>query len=105
MVDRDVWTNAFEAALPVALCKNGSYFRACFPISQTECEQTMASATRVCTGKVRKQLPLKLHQPDDGTAWGQRIGGCAGTTYDAVMAQKKIHDAKCDDPNAWTTPP
>jgi hypothetical protein len=105
VVDRDVWSTAFEAALPVALCKNGSYFRACFTITQAECEQTAASATRVCLGKVRKQLPMKLHQPDEGTAWGSKIGSCAGTSYDAVLAPKKIHNAKCDDPSAWTTPP
>ncbi len=104
VVDRDTWTTMFESALPVALCKSGSYFTSCFTISQVECEQTAASATRVCLGKVRKQLPAKFHQPDEGRDWGSRIGSCAGIAYEAALAPKKIHNAKCDDPSAWNGP-
>jgi len=101
-VARDVWVDAFTNALPVALCKDASYFRSCFPVTPAECEQVAASATRVCIGSVRKQLPAKLHQPDEGTAWGRKIGGCVGTSYEATLAQRKIKSPKCDDPSAWT---
>jgi hypothetical protein len=101
VVDRDVWINAFESALPVALCKDGSYFRSCFPITAPECEQLASSATRVCLGKVKKQLPAKFHQPDDGSAWGRQIGTCTGTSFETTLATRKIHNAKCDDVTAW----
>ena len=104
IVDRDTWVNAFETALPVALCKSGSYFTSCFSVTQVECEQMAASATRVCLGKVRKQLPAKFHQPDEGRAWGSKIGSCAGTAYETAIPNKKIHNPKCDDPNAWSGP-
>jgi hypothetical protein len=101
VIARDVWLDAFKNALPVALCKDRSYFRSCFSVTAAECEQVSASATRVCIGNVRKQLPPKLHQPDEGTAWGRRIGGCVGTSYESTLAQHKLQSPKCDDPTAW----
>jgi len=95
----------FEMALPVALCKAGTYFRACFAVTPVECEQTAASATRVCLNKVRKQLPPKLRQPDEGRAWGTKIGACAGSAYEVALSTKKIQSQKCSDPSVWTQAP
>jgi hypothetical protein len=105
VVDRDVWMGQFELALPVALCKDGFYFRACFTVTPAECEQTASSATRVCLAKFRKQLPLKIHQPDEGTDWGSKIGSCTGTAYEAALSRHRISNAKCNDPSQWTVPP
>lgn len=105
LVDRDVWVTQFETALPVALCKAGTYFRACFAITPVECEQTAASATRVCINKVRKQLPPRIRQPDEGRDWGTKIGSCAGTTFDVALSSRKIQSQKCNDPSVWTQSP
>ena len=105
LVDRDVWVAQFEVALPVALCKAGTYFRACFAVTPALCEQTAASATRVCLNKVKKQLPPKLRQPDEGREWGTKIGSCAGSAYEVALSTKKIQSQKCSDPSVWTQSP
>jgi hypothetical protein len=105
LVDRDVWIANFSTALPVALCRDGSYFRSCFTVSADECERTAASATRVCLAKVKKQLPEKFHQPDEGTEWGSKIGNCVGTAYEVSLPSHRISNAKCNDASQWTTPP
>ena len=104
VVERDVWMASFETALPVALCKDGFYFRACFTVTPAECEQTASSATRVCLAKFEKQLPLEIHQPDEGTEWGSKIGSCAGTAYETALSTRRISNAKCNDPSQWTNP-
>ena len=105
IVDRDVWMAQFEMALPVALCRDNFYFRACFTVSAEECERTAASATRLCLAKFKKQLPEKFHQPDEGTEWGSKIGNCVGTAYEVSLPSHRISNAKCNDPSQWTTPP
>ena len=105
IVDRDVWVAQFSVALPVALCRDNFYFRACFTVSAEECERTAASATRVCLAKFKKQLPEKFHQPDEGTEWGSKIGNCVGTAYEVALPSHHISNAKCNDPSQWTTPP
>ncbi len=105
IVDRDVWIAQFEIALPVALCRDNFYFRSCFTVTAEECERTAASATRVCIAKVKKQLPEKFHQPDEGTAWGSKIGNCVGTAYEVALPSHRISNAKCNDASQWTTPP
>ena len=105
VVDRDSWVAQFEVALPVALCKPGTYFRACFAVTPAVCEQAAASATRVCLTKVKKQLPPRLRQPDDGRAWGTKIGSCAGSAYEVALSTKKIQSQKCNDPSVWTQSP
>jgi hypothetical protein len=105
IVERDVWIAQFEMALPVALCRDNFYFRACFTVTPEECERTAASATRVCIAKFKKQLPAKFHQPDEGTEWGSKIGNCVGTAYEVSLPSHRISNAKCNDPSQWTTPP
>jgi hypothetical protein len=105
IVDRDVWIAQFEMALPVALCRDNFYFRACFTVTPEECERTAASATRVCVAKFKKQLPEKFHQPDEGTEWGSKIGNCVGTAYEVALPSHRISNAKCNDASQWTTPP
>ena len=105
IVDRDVWIAQFSMALPVALCRDNFYFRACFTVTPEECERTAASATRVCLAKFKKQLPEKFHQPDEGTEWGSKIGNCVGTAYEVALPSHRISNAKCNDASQWTTPP
>jgi hypothetical protein len=105
IVDRDVWVAQFSVALPVALCRDNFYFRACFTVTAEECERTAESATRVCLAKFKKQLPEKFHQPDEGTEWGSKIGNCVGTAFEVALPSHKISNAKCNDPSQWTTPP
>jgi hypothetical protein len=101
VVPRDSWVAGVKSALPVAFCQDGSYFRSCFRITAEECESTAASATRVCLAGVQDQLPTALRQPADGAAWGQKVGSCAGGSFEAAKAAQKIDSQKCNDPSHW----
>jgi hypothetical protein len=100
-VSKGVWINSMSTALPTAFCQRDRYFRQCFDVSQTECEETAISATRVCLQKYKDKIPNTLIQPKDGTYWGRIVGSCAGEAYEATLLKKRISSKKCNDPNNW----
>ncbi|OGQ04190.1 MAG: hypothetical protein A2W61_08080 [Deltaproteobacteria bacterium RIFCSPLOWO2_01_44_7] len=95
------WGDAMKSGLPVLLCKRDEYFRDCFKISQEECEDIIASATRVCFKQIETQIPSKIVQPRDGEKWGRKIGECVGVSAETTLTDDKISNKKCNDPNAW----
>ncbi len=101
VVSRDDWVAAMRTGLPVALCKSGSYFRACFEVSAEQCEQIALSATRTCLADLSPKIPETLVQPVDGTKWGKKVGACAGNAYEAALAEKHLGTAVCRDASAW----
>lgn len=100
-VTKDQWITAMKTALPTAFCNSAQYFRQCFEVTATECEETAASATRVCLNKFSGQIPSILHQPQDGTEWGAKVGECAGNAYGVALTSKKISNARCNNPANW----
>jgi hypothetical protein len=101
VVTKAAWIDAMKTALPVAFCQDNTYFRSCFTISQEECESTATSATRVCLSKVENAIPAMIHQPAEGSSWGEKVGSCAGNAFDATRAGQKLDTPKCNDPSAW----
>jgi len=89
------------SALPAAFCESKQYFRQCFSITATQCEETALSVTRICLNKYKSDLPDVLVQPKDGTHWGSIVGRCAGETYETVLIKKRINSQKCNDPGNW----
>jgi len=100
-VDKSTWVNGMSTALPTAFCNSSQYFRQCFSVSAEECEETAASATRICLKKHIKDIPEMLVQPKDGTHWGTIIGQCAGEAYDVTLTNKKIDNDQCNNVNNW----
>jgi len=100
-VSKSDWYNGMSTALPTAFCNSTQYFRQCFSVSAQECEETAASATRVCLNKNDKDIPNVLIQPKDGTHWGAIIGTCAGEAYGITLSKKRISNAKCNDAKNW----
>jgi len=100
-VSKEAWIESMSTALPTALCQSAQYFRQCFDVSQTECEETAVSATRICLQKYEDKIPNTLVQPQDGTQWGTIIGRCAGEAYEIALRKKRISNQKCNDPNSW----
>ncbi len=100
-VSKSDWYNAMSTALPTAFCNSGQYFRKCFSVSAQECEETAASATRVCLNKNDNDIPDILVQPKDGTHWGTVIGTCAGEAYEITLTKKRISSEKCNDVSNW----
>ena len=100
-VRKDFWIDSMTTALPTAFCNSSQYFRQCFQVSIQECEETAASATRVCLNKFKEKIPNILIQPKDGQHWGKIIGSCAGEAYEITFMEKRISSKKCNDPKNW----
>jgi hypothetical protein len=100
-VSKADWLNAMTSALPTAFCSPKQYFRQCFTVTAQECEETAASATRICLNKSKEQIPNILVQPKDGTHWGTVVGGCAGEAYELALVTKRIESEKCSNPANW----
>jgi len=100
-VSKNAWISSMTTALPTALCNSSQYFRQCFSVTAQECEETAASATRVCLNKYISEIPEIFIQPKDGTRWGSIIGSCAGEAYEVSLIYKRIKSQKCDNPAYW----
>ncbi len=100
-VTKGQWVSAMKTGLPAAFCKSSQYFRQCFKVTAIECEETAASSTRFCLADLHDKIPTTLHQPQDGTKWGGKVGQCAGTAYVVALADRKISNAKCNDATNW----
>lgn len=95
------WIDSMSTVLPTAFCSAPQYFRQCFDVTAAQCEETAASATRICLARYKDEIPAVLNQPQDGTRWGTTIGTCAGQAYEATLLKQRRNDAKCNDPGRW----
>ena len=59
-VSKRQWIDGMKTAVPTAFCQKEQYFRACFKVTQEECEITAASATRICLKNKEKEIPELL---------------------------------------------
>jgi len=100
-VTKKQWVSGMKTVLPAHFCQQSQYFRQCFDVTVTECEEVAASSTRICLSELDNQIPNVLVQPKDGTYWGTKVGECAGTTYESVLRQKRISNSKCNDISNW----
>ena len=100
-VSKEIWINAMSTALPTAFCQSHQYFRQCFEVTSLECEETAASATRICLERYKEDIPNVLNQPQDGNYWGRIIGTCAGEAYEMTLQKRRINSTKCNNPANW----
>ncbi len=100
-VSKTEWISAMKTGLPAYFCQETQYFRQCFTVDALECENVAASATRLCLNELESQIPDILVQPNDGRAWGTKVGTCAGTTYETTLIKKRISSAKCNNISHW----
>ncbi len=100
-VTKAEWLDSMSTVLPTAFCSAQQYFRQCFDVTAAQCEETAASATRICLARYKDEIPAVLNQPQDGTRWGTTIGTCAGQAYEATLLKQRRSDPKCNDPSRW----
>ena len=100
-VPKEQWITAMKTALPAYFCHEEQYFRQCFEVSATECEDVAASTTRICLNEINSQIPAILVQPNDGSTWGTKVGTCAGSAYESTLIKKRISNEKCNNASNW----
>jgi hypothetical protein len=98
---KEQWVTGMKTALPAHFCQTAQYFRQCFKVTATECEEVSASTTRICLSELNNQIPNVLVQPKDGTFWGTKVGSCAAIAYGNALIKKSISNAKCNDISNW----
>ena len=101
LVPRATWINEMANVLPAAICRDGSYFRACFEVPSKECRETASVSTASCLQQYTPQIPDPLNQPEDVSHWGQKVGSCTAALYILEYKGKKVEDAKCEDIENW----
>ena len=100
-VPQDSWSNGIKTALPAAMCREGSYFRACFDVTEEQCSRTVTAATADCVEQFAPEMPALFNQPQDGQHWGQRVGGCAANGYMSAHKASKLDKPSCENAAAW----
>ena len=100
-VTKEQWVSAMKTALPAHFCQKTQYFRQCFNVTATECEEVASSTARICLNEFDQQIPNILVQPKDGTLWGTKVGACAGTAYESTLLEKRISNEKCNNVSNW----
>ena len=100
VVTKSAWMEMMKTALPNAFCSGkgiNRYFRECFKVTEDECIEEALRAVKVCFASIVDQIPEQLHQPDDGTSWGTKLGACAGRGYEISLISRRIDTADCKD--------
>lgn len=100
-VTKEAWIDGMATGLPAYQCQAEKYFRQCFKVDATKCEEVMTSTTRLCLDKERGKIPDLLNKPQDGSKWGRVVGMCAGQSYELALIKSRINNAKCNSIENW----
>ena len=97
---KEDWTSYMSTTFPTTLCQL-PFYRQCFDVTQSECEEAVLSATIECIEEYEDDIPDVLNQPNDGTYWGKIIGRCVGEAYLSEFEESLISSEKCNNPANW----
>ncbi|MDM8565893.1 hypothetical protein QUF74_09600 [Candidatus Halobeggiatoa sp. HSG11] len=100
-VTKEQWVSVMKTRLPAHFCQAEQYFRQCFNVVATECEEVAASTMNICLSELNNQIPNVLIQPKDGSLWGTKVGSCAGIAYETSLIKKRISNDKCNNISNW----
>ena len=100
-VSKDQWVDSMKTELPVMFCKPAGFYKQCFCITATECEEAAVSAVRSCLSDLDSKIPDLLVQPKDGRYWSEKVGACGGAAYELSLKEKRISSEKCNNQNNW----
>jgi hypothetical protein len=104
-VPKAKWIDAMTTAMPTMICAPKGFFRSCFEQSEDECLERATRAAKACLIKVEPDLPAHLRQPEEGEAWGKKVGACTGETMEIALAgEKKARSSSpsCQNPESWS---
>lgn len=94
-VAKDSWIGQMSVVLPGIMCAENQYFRKCFNLNQTGCNDEAAQAVKLCLTKYAPEIPAAI-SPRDGEQWGSKISGCV---YETIKSNLKttIDSDECKD--------
>jgi hypothetical protein len=104
-VPKAKWIDAMTTAMPTMICAPKGFFRSCFDQTEDECLERATRAAKACLIKFDPDLPADLKQPEEGEAWGKKVGACTGETMEIALAGEKkarVSSASCQNPEGWS---
>lgn len=81
--------NLIKSYLPIALCKEKSYFRSCYKINETECSQLSENYVTQCINTIN----VNFNNEENYNNMGQIIGMCAGSKFEEEQ-KKRLNKTK-----------
>lgn len=94
-VPKGSYLQVAQERLPITFCNKDSYFRSCFTISETECQNIAAKATASCLEQYTGEIPQRLKHPQDTAGWGAKLGACAGAILEKELKNKVVANENC----------
>ena len=100
-VEKEAWVSEMKNVLPAFFCKKDWYFESCFEGDGFNCHKSATIAVDSCLKQFNERFPEIFNQPQDGQRWGNKVGVCAGTLFEAQEVNNKIKSELCNDPANW----
>lgn len=83
--------NSIKSYLPIVLCKEKSYFRSCYKINETECNQLSENYVNECLNTIN----VNFSNEDNYNNMGQIIKKCAGYKFEEAQKKKLNKTKEC----------
>ncbi len=98
----DTWLDQMRALLPKELCKQGTFFRECFTITEAECMQVSREEFEPCVKNNLAKLP-RIRDASTGQQGGEILGRCVGIGFQTRLDKigRFTNTPKCNDPSQW----
>lgn len=98
-VDSQAWQDSMMQQVPKFFCQPKSYFRQCFSITASACNEASNSLTQRCLKDLNiKSAQLTLEQSQ---RLGAELGTCVGQAFDKQFASQSISSDNCRNPSNW----
>ncbi|MEM9067583.1 MAG: hypothetical protein AAGE52_03725 [Myxococcota bacterium] len=99
-ITRDAWIAQMRVRVPRMFCAPDQFFRQCFRIDEAQCVEEATTTTNACLEQHQGSLPDRLG-PQEGAHWGQVVGSCSGTQFEASLLSVRISNPRCNDVRNW----
>jgi hypothetical protein len=93
-LSREEWVEGMEHQLPMALCKEGSYFRTCFQVTRAECDRAARAGLRACLEEMEGDLPDALSDKE-AEGWSHDLGACVGMAMADGLDDRRVAGERC----------
>jgi hypothetical protein len=89
-----LWLLTLSDILPNTLCKENTYYRKCYSVSESECKQFTKAFVSSCSNNLQLSLPKEIKDPQRLLA-SRMIGKCTFDLYEKFLADKYLDSKEC----------
>lgn len=94
---KPLWKGGFRNNFAKTVCSKEQMFTSCFALDVVECEEAVSKDLfSECYEEFSGEIPFFVNLPEEGRAWGQKLGGCIGGKFYEKFAKLAITSEQCD---------